>query len=185
MTRLGAVLLVVSAAVSVVLRIGPPSVTYGEVAPDDLRALTQSTWARFTAAFPARRSCLTPVTVTGAWELGDRARYDPDRALVTVRIPGTAPNVTASLVHEFAHHLDFTCGAHRMLRSAFLAAQDIPEHAPWFGGATWERTPSEHFAEAVTEYVLGPRSAGGRIFVSARALGAIRDWAVQASPKSS
>lgn len=148
-----------------------------EGVPGDLADLARSTWTLYIEAFPARKDCLAPVTVDGAWELDDRAVYDPGRRLVTIRIPGTAPNLQASLVHEFAHHLEFTCPAQRSLRAAFLAAQGLSTDAAWFKGATWEETPSEQFAEATTGFVLGRRHAHVRTPVTVEAMHAISDWA--------
>jgi len=143
--------------------------------PADLRALIVETWDRFVEAFPTRRSCLAPVTVRGAWELDDRASYDPTRRLVTVRIPGTAPNLSASLVHEFAHHMEFTCPRQRDVRLAFLAAQELPPSTSWFEGASWESTPSEQFAEAVVQMVLG-RPAHPAVFIRPRSVAILRAW---------
>jgi hypothetical protein len=144
--------------------------------PDDLRALIVATWDRFVEAFPARRSCLAPVTVQGAWELDDRAAYDPGRRLVTVRIPGTAPNLRDSLVHEFAHHLEFTCPEQHEVRVPFLVAQALRPSAPWFEGGSWETTPSEQFAEAVVQVVLGP-PAHPAVLILPRSIALIRAWA--------
>ncbi len=154
-----------------------PTVAIAEGVPGDFEDLALATWVVFTEAFPARRDCLAPVTVDVARELDDLAAYDPSRRLVTVRIPGTEPNLRASLVHEFAHHLEFTCPAQRALRPSFLAAQGLSRDAPWFKGATWERTPSEQFAEATTEFVLGRRSAHVPMVVTAQAVQTVRTWA--------
>jgi hypothetical protein len=154
-----------------------PAVAIAEGVPGDFEDLALATWVVFTEAFPARRDCLASVTVDAAWVLDDLAAYDPSRRLVTVRIPGTAPNLRASLVHEFAHHLEFTCPAQRALRPSFLAAQGLSRDAPWFKGATWERTPSEQFAEATTEFVLGHRNAHVPTVVTAQAVQTVRTWA--------
>jgi hypothetical protein len=153
------------------------SLRFAEGVPPDLRAVAEETWDRFVAAWPARAGCVKPVTVEGAWELEDRATYDPHRRLVTVRIPGTRPNLEASLVHEFAHHLEFTCRAHRALRPRFLDARGLPSHTSWFEGATWEQTPSEQFAEAATVFVLGRRPAHLRTVVTLEGIRALRAWA--------
>lgn len=154
-----------------------PDLVIADGVPEDFEDLTRATWALFIDAFPARRACVAPITVDAARQLNDRAAYDPARRLVTVRVPGTAPNLRASLVHEFAHHLEFTCPAQRALRPAFLVDQGLATHASWFTGATWERTPSEQFAEATTEYVLGRRHAHLRSVVTADAVHSIRVWA--------
>jgi hypothetical protein len=153
-----------------------PELRITGASPDDLRALIVATWDRFVEAFPARRSCLAPVTVQGAWELDDRASYDPGRRLVTVRIPGTAANLRASLVHEFAHHMEFTCPEQHDVRVPFLVAQKLPPSAPWFEGRSWETTPSEQFAESVVQVVLGP-PAHPAMLILPRSVALLRAWA--------
>jgi hypothetical protein len=152
-----------------------PDLRITGASPDDLRALIGATWDRFVEAFPARRSCLAPVTVQGAWELDDRGSYEPGRRLVTVRIPGTAPNLRDSLVHEFAHHMEFTCPEQHDVRAAFLAAQALPPSATWFEGVSWETTPSEQFAEAVVQVVLGP-PAHPSVLIHPRSVALLRVW---------
>jgi hypothetical protein len=152
-----------------------PGLRFASDTPDDVQALARQTWVRFTEVFAARWDCLGGMTVRGAWRLADRAEYEPDRRLATVRIPGTAPNLQASLVHEFAHHMEFSCPDISRLRPRFLAAQGLASTTPWFGGTSWERIPSEQFAEAAVVAVLG-RTAHARIYTSAAAVGAVRAW---------
>ncbi len=154
-----------------------PALVLAEGVPRDVGDLAWATWIRFVDAFPARRSCLDPVTVAAAPKLDDRATYDPDRRLVTVRIPATAPALEASFVHEFAHHLEFTCADHETLRPSFLGAQGHSQDDSWFGGATWEETPSEQFAEATSSLVLGRRHSHFPIAIADRAVAVIRAWA--------
>jgi hypothetical protein len=145
--------------------------------PGDLKTLVRTTWHRFVRAFPQQVDCLDAVAVASEWQLDDRAGYDPGEATVTVRIPGTAPNLSASLVHEFAHHLEYTCPRQVEIRSAFRASQELPAGGPWRSGPTWELTPSEQFAEAVAEYVLGGRPGHARVPVTEEAIAVIRSWA--------
>ena len=152
-----------------------PRITFPEGTPEDLQRLATQTWAEFIAAFPGRRDCIGSVTVAPALELGDRAAYKPVAALVTVRVPGTAPNLRASLIHEFAHHLDHTCSRVRPFRRRFLAAQGFATTRPWFAGATWEQTPSEQFADAAVEIVLG-RTSWLRLHAREAALQELRAW---------
>lgn len=152
-------------------------VAFAEGTPEDLQRLATRTWAEFIAAFSSRRHCIAPVTVAPARELGDRAEYEPEGMLVTLRVPGTAPNLRASLVHEFAHHLDYTCPRVRLLRRRFLAAQSFAPSQSWFAGATWEQTPSEQFADAAVEIVLG-RTSRLRLHAREAALQEMRAWAV-------
>lgn len=152
-----------------------PRAAFTEGTPEDLRRLATQTWAEFIAAFPGHRHCIGPVTVAPATELGDRAEYEPEGMFVTVRVPGTAPNLRASLVHEFAHHLDHTCPRVRLFRPRFLAAQGMAPTRSWFRGASWEETPSEQFAEAAVEIVLG-RTSRLRLHARGDALQAMRAW---------
>lgn len=153
-----------------------PALTFADDVPAEFREVATSAWGRFGAAVPGLASCLRGVRVEIAWELGDRARYDPARGVVTVRVPGTAANLTSSLVHEFAHHLEFTCHEHRGLRARFLEASGLPLAAPWFRAARYEDVPSERFAEAVVIVVLG-RPSGAAVPVGGEAVDVVRAWA--------
>jgi hypothetical protein len=162
-----------------------PSVSFAGDVPDDVRALATDTWERFVDAFPARRDCLESVRLGVAWTYDERADYDPDRRLVTLRIPGTAPNLEATLAHEFGHHLELLCtqsetaGTEAALigiRERFLTAQGLPPDTPWFDGATWETTPSEQFAEAVAQVVTGEPPVHQRVVVTKEALALIGAW---------
>jgi hypothetical protein len=154
-----------------------PGIAFAADMPGDLEALASATWRRFTDAFPARWGCVPAVRVGGAWSLAARARYEPAGRLVTIRIPGTAPTLRSTLVHEFAHHVEFTCPQQRSLRPRFAAAQGVLPATPWFGGAVWERIPSEQFAEATVLLVLGP-SGRPRVPIASAALAVLRAWAL-------
>jgi hypothetical protein len=151
-----------------------PAIHFAGEVPDDVRQLASATWDRFLRAFPARLDCLPDVTLATAWTYRTRARYAPERRLVTLRIPGTAPNLAATMVHEFAHHLDFTC-PDRPLRRAFLEAQGLPARTPWRHGSSWAAIPAEQLAQAVIPVVLGPQS-GLLVVIRSGALEAIRAW---------
>ena len=152
-----------------------PALRFADDVPNDVRQLAVATWDRFLAAFPARLACVADVTLEGAWTYGARAHYDPDARLVTLRIPGTAPNLSASMVHEFAHHVEFTCSAQRSMRPEFLAAQGIAPGTRWRAGHTWFDKPSEQYAQAVIQVVLGPQP-NPLVVVRPAALGVIRRW---------
>jgi hypothetical protein len=151
------VVLAAVAAVAVVASARPidPSVRFTDETPGDLRAVTTRTWERFTAAFPGLRGCLGDVTVGVAWQLPDRARYEPGPAVVLIRAPGTAGNLEATLLHEFAHHAEHRCPMSAAFRRRFVTAAGLPDGIAWLGGEDWERIPSERFAEAAVRYVLG------------------------------
>ncbi len=152
-----------------------PAVAFADGTPEDLQALAAATWDRFLDAFPARVGCVGDVTVAGAWHLANRGRYDPETGVATVRIPGPTAGLRATLVHEFTHHLDFTCPGQRLLRPGFLAAQGFPPGTRWRAGATWARIPSEQFAEATVQLVLG-RPSLQLVYVRPRAIEVIRRW---------
>jgi len=154
-----------------------PALRYDASVPDDLRELAAETWRDFLAVHPARWSCIAPVTLNAAWQLDYRGEYRPDSATVIVRVPGTAPTLRNQMVHEFAHHIEFTCPEQGELRSSFAGAQGFSGSTQWFDGHTWETTPSEHYAEATVELVLGRRPHHGNIQISAQAADIVRRWA--------
>lgn len=173
------VVLVVGVAAGVLLLMRPdpgPALRFDGSVPEDLRAVAAASWDAFLAAHPQRLHCIPPVTLTAVWELADRAEYRPGKAIVVIRVPGTAPNLSNSLIHEFAHHVEFTCPEHEELRSAFLEAQGFSATAAWFEGTAWETTPSEQYAEATTELVLGRRTHRGGVIVSDEAATIVRQW---------
>jgi hypothetical protein len=153
-----------------------PEITFAPDVPDDFRAVATDAWARFGAFLGDRRACMEPIRIEVAWGLRDRARYEPDGAVITVRVPGTAPNLTASLVHEFAHHLEFTCAAQLGLRPRFLEAAGLPHDASWFVAPRYEDLPSERFAEAVVVLVLGGSSGIG-VRIDRATVDVVRRWA--------
>jgi hypothetical protein len=153
-----------------------PELHYAESVPADLRDLADETWDDFLAAHPARLGCITPVTLEAAWELDTRAEYRPDTSTLAVRVPGTPATLRSELIHEFAHHLEFTCTEQIGLRAEFLRAQGFPPEAAWFEGDTWETTPSEQYAEATVEMIEGRRTHLGGILLTADAIEAVREW---------
>ena len=144
--------------------------------PDDVRRLAEATWARFAETFAAHPGCVRPVTVAGVWELDDRAVYEPGTATIRVRIPGTAPNLEATLLHELAHHLDASC-PDRELRVDFLAATGRDPATPWWRGERWAETPAERFAEAAVRVVMDGVPAHVLIDVDPDEIEVVRGWA--------
>jgi hypothetical protein len=145
--------------------------------PDDLRAVASGTWERFVDSVPACAGRLGQITVGVAWELPDRARYEPEQDLVLIRAPGTAANLEATLFHEFAHHAERRCDPGPAFRRRFTAAAGLPAGTPWRGSAAWDRTPSERFAEAVMTYVLGHRPPHVLVHLRPGELRAVAAWA--------
>lgn len=155
-----------------------PALDFGANTPNDLRLLASSTLQGVAEAFPGRHRCLDDVELVGAWELEDRAQYDPDGPTVTVRIPATAAQLETSIVHELAHHLEFACPEHAEVRGPFLVAQGLEADTDWFGGSSWETTPSEQWATAVVEHVLDRLDESAGVKVTPAGLDVIARWAV-------
>ena len=153
-----------------------PVLRHGDSVPADLRALADDAWDDFLAAHQVRLGCITPVTLEAAWVLDTRAEYRPDTATLAVRIPGTPATLRSELIHEFAHHLEFTCTEQIELRAEFLRAQGFPPEASWFEGGTWETTPSEQYAEATVEMIEERRTHQGGILLTADAIEIVREW---------
>ncbi len=149
---------------------------YGEAMPDDLRALADQTWDDFLAVFPARNDCIPSPTLVAAWELDSRGEYQPESMTILVRVPGTPATLRSELLHEFAHHVEFTCPDHESLRTPFRQAQGFPKDLAWFDGDTWETTPSEQYAEAVVELIEGRRTHQGGVHLTNDAVAVVRAW---------
>lgn len=157
----------------------------------DFAVLAQSTWSQFLVAFSGRTACFGDVHLRAVGDLASRAVYDPPTATVTVRVPGTPAMLQGALVHEWAHHIEFQCPAQQQLRAAFLAAQGLPAGTVWRPDNTpaasqtvtptpesiWATIPSEQFAEATIEVVLGERSIPTTAPVTPAAVQVIAQWA--------
>ncbi len=138
--------------------------------------MADEAWKDFLDAFPGRHGCITAPILHAAWELDTRAEYQPGTAVLSVRVPGTPATLRSQLLHEFAHHLEFTCDEHEGMRSRFLGAQGFASDTPWFEGATWDTTPSEQYAEAVVELIEGRRTHLGGIRLTDDAINVVRQW---------
>jgi len=134
-----------------------PELVIDESVAADFAEVADAEWETFVASFPALESCLGRITLVADYTLGDRARYDPQSRTMMVRVPGPKVLLDRALVHELAHHLEFSCASQVEMRPAFLAALGRDDTEAWFDGAEWGLIPSEIFAEAVVEYVLDER----------------------------
>ena len=172
---------IVIAAVAVVVAVAAATsgsgLRFTDGTPDDLRAVAAKAWQRFNDAVPACAGRLDGLTVGVAWELPDRARYEPDRDLVLVRAPGTAPNLEATLLHEFAHHAERRCAPSPAFQRRFTAAAACRSGRPWRGGERWDTTPSERFAEALMTHVLGHPPSHVLVHLHPGELRAVAAWA--------
>lgn len=124
--------------------------------PPDVAEALDDAWRRFLLVFGERRACMSDVSLTLARDVPGDARYRlADRSIV-IEIPTSPARFAESVVHELAHHMERTCGIEE-IRDDFLAAQGFAADVPWYGPAEWEELPTEHFAEAVVDVVLGER----------------------------
>lgn len=157
----------------------------------DLGLLAVQTWDRFVEAFWARKDCIGDVSLRASYSLRSRASYDPIHAVVTVRVPGTPAMLEGALVHEWAHHVEFQCAEHALLRQAFLAAQGLPPGTAWrphdhpaeIPAGMWAEIPSEQCAEAAIAYVLGSREIPTHARFSQEAIAVVALWATGKDPK--
>jgi hypothetical protein len=168
----------------------PSSEQYPELIVDDsvandFRAVATEAWVKFLIVFAARRDCFGDVRLRATRQLASRAAYDPATATVTVRVPATAAMLQGALVHEWAHHLEFQCEAHQDFRAAFLLAQGLPPDTLWrpdyspantLQGA-WNHIPSEQYAEAAIELVLGRRQIPTGVHLRPEAVQVLAAWA--------
>ncbi len=163
----------------------PPALVFDQSVGSDLRALAAETWDQFLAVFQARSDCFGDVHVRAAYQLDSRGGYDPDTATVTVQVPGTPAKLQSALIHEWAHHVEFQCDEHQALRAAFLAAQGLAPDTPWRPAKTpvnlpageWADIPSEQYAEATIELVLGRRPIPTPAQVTRKAVRVVGAWA--------
>jgi len=149
-------------------------------------SLAAQTWTAFLTAFAPLASGLDDVHLQASYTLPARAGYDPATATVTVRVPGSPAKLRAALVHEWAHHLEFQRpDAIAALRPTFLAAEGFPPDAAWRPASastvvdSWADMPSEHFAEAAIEFVLGHNATPTQIHVRQEAVNALADWVAE------
>ena len=151
----------------------------------DFQDLAVETWDRFLTVFQARTDCFGDVHLRATRTLNSRATYDPDSGTVTVRVPGTPAMLQGALVHEWAHHIEFQCEAHKDLRPAFLAAQGLPPDTVWrpdnapaeMPTSEWADIPSEQCAEATVALVLGDRPIPTKARITRKAIHVIAEWA--------
>jgi hypothetical protein len=154
-----------------------PALVLPDDTPRDLAALAETVFDDFVTAFPAQRDCIGRVEIRGAWELSDRARYQPDGKVIEVRIPATAPQLSTSLLHELGHHLEQACPDQLKARPQFLEALGLPADAPWPDPGAYESNPSELWAEAVVRHVTGTPDGRRPLRVTATAVEVMALWA--------
>lgn len=134
-----------------------PELELADSVAEDLAALSHETFAAFVAAAGGLQSCIGSPRLEAVANLDELALYDPATSSIQLRVPATGPSLRHSLIHELAHHVEATCESHVHIRSHFMRAQGLPGSGSWFDAENWSAAPSEQFAEAVVEVVLGGR----------------------------
>jgi hypothetical protein len=164
----------------------PPRLFFDESVGSDFQLLAEETWTDFLTVFEARTDCFGDVRLRAAHGLNSRGAYDPDSATVTVRVPGTRAMLQSALIHEWAHHIEFQCEEHQELRDAFTLAQGLPTDVSWRPDdnhpantptSAWADIPSEQYAEATIELVLGNRPIPAPVRVTQEAIRVVEEWA--------
>jgi hypothetical protein len=176
----GLLVLALSALSIGVALAGPPPVAVTGEATVEERDIIDRVWRDFANRFAPQHGCMGDVEVRVVaraedWYGGGIAgpiaafyRFPPE-AVVFIEHGKVSP---ANLLHEFAHHMDISCGvAASLVGRAFLHAQGFAPDTDWLTGSGWARVPAENFAEAVVA-VLGFETA---IPIRRTALWAVRE----------
>jgi hypothetical protein len=146
----------------------PIMTTGGDPTPAE-QSIIDETWDRFSTSFRGFEDCMGPLEV----RVVDRAedvngtgnslpiaafyQFPPD-AKVFIEHGKVSPRV---LIHEFAHHLDISCGlGEGTWGDRFRSAQGLPSERGWIRGSTWSAVPAEVFAESVVAYFGGDPRVG-------------------------
>ena len=162
-----------------------PQLIIDESVNDDFETVAQETWFKFNNNFEAFHTCIGKVTLKAGVDLDDRAFYNPETREVTIRVPATRAILESALIHEWAHHLEYSCDAHKALRGPFLDVSGYPSDTPWrqvnlqsdLPASEWAQIPSEQYAETVVAMVLGHRSAPTNALVTKAGIELVEKWA--------
>ena len=100
----------------------------------------------------ARCEAMFTILPPPAWRISGIAAFYR-RSLATVFIEHGKVR-DEHLIHEFAHHLDFSCGfGSGPLGVEFLEVQGFAPGQEWARGSSWRNVPAEQFAEAVVGWL--------------------------------
>jgi hypothetical protein len=139
---------------------GPELVVTGEPTVAE-QAVIEEQWRRFATAFAGYSDCMGVIEVKVVaraedWysnrDVGPIAAFYrlPPAAIVFVEHGKVRPDV---LIHEFAHHLDISCGlGSGPVGEDFRSAAGVPSGKGWTTGTSWRNVPAEVFAEAVVAF---------------------------------
>jgi hypothetical protein len=152
-----------------------PVVRLRQRVPAAVEQELRATVAEFVAVFAPRRGCVGGAELQLVREVDDGdARYVAAEALIEIEIPTSPRRFRESLVHELAHHVAHSCPDADVLRADVMTAIGAID---WTGQERWDQRPSELWAEAVVDIVLGERIRFGRsIALDADLILAARRW---------
>jgi hypothetical protein len=169
-------IVVVLWAILVSHHIGQPSIQFDRGTASDLRLIAFTAWEQLGDRFGGRLACAGDVTVVAVSDLDDQGRYSARDRRIEIRVPIYESTARNTVLHELGHHLEQRCPDQSDVRSAFIAAQGMSSETAWFG-PTWEESPSEMWAEAVSLVVSGEQQRANRVPVAADALRIVAAWA--------
>ena len=152
-----------------------PMVRLAQAVPADVERETRTAVAEFVEVFGARRACIPTAHVVLVRDVdGGDARYLADSAVIEIQIPTTPARFRESLVHELAHHVEHTCAAFADLRDKWLSRSGDDT---WSRQERWEDRPTEQWAEAAVDLVLGERLLhGDEMTIDAELVALAGDW---------
>ena len=147
----------IATIITLTLTLTPAVTVTGEPTPTETTAIEQQ-WERFVQAFPRHHHCLGGVEVQVVdrvedyYSFGDvgpiAAFYQPSTGIVFIEHRKVVPR---NLIHEYAHHLDVSCGLYASpFAQQFMWAVGLS--GDWWSGSSWRTVPAEVFAEAVVTW---------------------------------
>ena len=142
-----------------------PSLRVDRSVASDLEDIALDTWDQFLDTFGTKYECIGNVNLSAVVGLGEQGGYRSADRMIRIRVPIYQSTAANTILHELGHHLEQQCPDQASIRSEFLAAQGLAPNTPWFQGDRWETTPSEMWAEAVSQLVSGSQQQIGRAHV--------------------
>lgn len=140
--------------------IDPPMALTGEPTAAEAVVIEEQ-WRRFATSFGRYADCMGPIEVRvvaraedwySSRNVGPIAAFYrfPPEAIVFVEHGKVRADV---LLHEFAHHLDISCGLGvGPVGETFRFALGLSADRGWTTGTSWRNVPAEMFAEAVVAF---------------------------------
>lgn len=171
-TRLASIL-VVTMWIALLPAVADAAEVSSDGSPLGAVAIVQAATQTFENAFPLQAECIGNVSVVFENLPGRRGEYRVGLNEIAINPNREIDTMAVVAVHEMAHHLMIACGVSNdeAFRVDFFKAQGLDTGRSWFDySAGWSATPAEHFAEVVTDFVLGTSTGRIRIDESATQL---------------